>query len=130
MIQRCHNPNDKDYPNYGGRGITVSKEWRESFSTFLADIGNPADRTLTIDRIDNAKGYSKDNCRWASVAQQSNNKRNTKYLTVRGNTMALSAWCTLIGINSKTVLWRLKHMGMTDEAALYTPLTWTKKKQK
>lgn len=126
MIQRCHNPNDGDYSHYGERGITVCDIWRQSFQSFLDDMGLPPSDAHTLDRIDNNKGYSKDNCRWATPSQQSNNRRNTKQLTIKGITRPLSEWCALAGIGSKTVLYRLKHRGMTHEEAVYTPLTWTK----
>ena len=128
MIQRCYNPNDCDYPRYGGRGVTVCDEWRGSFMTFLADMGTPAGKDWTLDRIDNTQGYSAANCRWATPKQQANNRSSTKLLTIRGVTRPLSEWCALVGIGSKTVLYRLKHRGMTHEEAVYTPLKWTKQK--
>ena len=128
MIQRCHNPNDKDYPRYGARGITVCVKWRESFPAFLAAMGTPAGAEWTLDRVDNTKGYSPENCRWATAKQQSGNRSNTKQITIRGVTRPLSESCALVGIGSKTVLYRLKYRGMTHEEAIYTPLVWTKKK--
>lgn len=128
MIQRCHNPNDTDYKNYGARGIAVCERWRNSFTDFLSDMGLPPSDGLTIDRIDTNGPYSPENCRWASVKQQANNRRRTKILTIKGVSRPLTEWCELVGIGSKTVLYRLKHMGMTHEDAVYTPLTWTKRK--
>lgn len=73
MITRCHNPNAKYFGRYGGRGISVTKPWRESFESFLNDMGErPEGRTL--DRIDGRFGYFASNCRWATPKEQANNK--------------------------------------------------------
>lgn len=122
MIQRCHNPNDKDYPRYGGRGITVCFAWRNSFSRFMSDMGlPPLGNESSLERTHNNKGYSYANCYWATAKSQANNRRNTIYLTIRGVTLPLSAWCEIAGVGSKAVLYRLKHTSMTHEEALYTP---------
>jgi hypothetical protein len=76
MRQRCSNPNVKSFKNWGGRGITVCPEW-DDFWVFVADMGDRPEGH-TLDRIDNDKGYSPDNCRWASRHQQSINSRKVK----------------------------------------------------
>lgn len=76
MKQRCNNPNAHEYENYGGRGITVCKEWETDFVSFYNwATNNGYDDNLTIDRINNEKGYSPDNCRWATKEQQYANMR-------------------------------------------------------
>lgn len=77
MIQRCTNPDNISYKNYGGRGITVCEEWRNSFEAFFKDMGQKPDG-LSIDRIKNELGYFKENCRWATRTEQNRNCRLSK----------------------------------------------------
>lgn len=76
MIKRCYDQRDKSYPRYGAIGISITKPWRDSFTSFLNDMGErPAD--MTIDRIDNRFGYFLSNCRWATPTQQNENRRES-----------------------------------------------------
>ena len=78
MKQRCHNPRSRQYAAYGAAGIAVCDRWRGSFENFLADMGPKPDdgQKRSIDRIDSARGYEPDNCRWATVSEQNRNRPN------------------------------------------------------
>lgn len=82
MRARCRNPSDRSFKNYGARGIKVCEEW-ECFETFLMDMGNRPDK-YSIERMDNDKGYFKENCKWATRKEQNNNRRDTTYFIIDG----------------------------------------------
>ncbi len=77
MIQRCNNPKSDSYPLYGGRGISVCSRW-EVFENFISDMGRRPDNSLSIERVDNERGYSPDNCKWDTHTAQARNTRKPK----------------------------------------------------
>ncbi|HXI41511.1 MAG TPA: hypothetical protein VNH83_16125, partial [Bryobacteraceae bacterium] len=79
MIKRCENQNNRAYVDYGGRGITVCPEWRSSFQAFYEHIGPRPAPDLSVDRIDNDRGYEPGNVRWATRTEQANNKRKRRW---------------------------------------------------
>ena len=102
MIQRCTNQNNKNWPRYGGRGITVCNRWKD-FSNFLADMGNAPD-SYEIDRIKNDGNYEYGNCRWATRKEQTRNHSRNRMLEYQEKVQPLSQWVEELGLN----YWRVK----------------------
>jgi hypothetical protein len=98
MFTRCYNTNYSKYLNYGGRGISVDKNWSQ-FSNFLADMGERPGKRYSLDRIDVNGNYCKENCRWATMRAQNRNKRNN--LLLQGKT--LSEWSEILGVKRSTL---------------------------
>lgn len=113
MKRRCFDEKDKRYMDYGGRGITVCEEWKNDFSKFFQDMGLAPDKKYQVDRINNELGYSKDNCKWVTQKENSNNKRNNIFLTIDDKTMTASQWSEFSGTKLATILSR-KHKGYSD----------------
>ena len=105
MLQRCENPKNKNYHNYGGRGLTVCARWHD-FALFLADMGT-APAGLELERKDNERGYSPENCRWATDKEQANNQRKTIRITFDGQTKPLTTWAAEKGIKVATLYRRI-----------------------
>lgn len=122
MKTRCYSEKCRHYKNYGARGITVSDRWLESFNHFYKDMGDKPFEGATLERKDNSKGYSKDNCKWATRREQMANTRTSRLLTHNGETKCMSQWASDIGIDTKTLAYRLKQ-DWTTEKALTTPAT-------
>ena len=119
MKARCSNPNDPYYHCYGGRGITVCKEWQNSFSAFYKDMG-PRPTGKTLDRKDSDKGYNISNCKWSTPKEQARNRTNSRSLTYKGKTQCVSAWEEQLKISHTTILYRLK-AGWSIDKTLSTP---------
>ena len=107
MRARCSDPKRPGFKHYGGRGIGVCDRWQHSFEAFLEDMGEPAPG-LTLDRIDNSKGYSKENCRWVTMSVQALNKRNCVRYELNGKSQTLSEWSRENGIGRLTMYKRIQ----------------------
>lgn len=127
MMSRCYKKYDREYMSYGGRGISVCKRWHD-FVNFYADMGDrPNDKTL--DRIDNSKGYSPDNCRWATIKQQNNNRRNNTIIEYLGRKMTLQQWADLTNIKAGTISNRIKNLKWSIKDSLTKPVEIHHKKR-
>ena len=120
MISRCCNQKLKSWDNYGGRGITVCDEWR-NFQNFMDwSFKNGYSETLTLDRIDNDKGYSAENCRWVDEFVQANNKRNNHIVEYNGERLSIKQWSDKTGIPYKTLHRRIVALHWDIERAINT----------
>lgn len=120
MKDRCLNPKDAAYENYGGRGIAVCERWRLSFTAFLADVGRRPSKKYSLDRIDNDKGYEPGNVRWATRQEQAKNSRHVRLVTVNGETMCVEDWSRRTGVSSRAIVKRL-NKGMSPKDAVSLP---------
>jgi len=120
MKGRCLNPNEDAYARYGGRGITGCERW-QSFENFLADMGTRPSPHHTIERIDNTRGYSPDNCVWATWIEQENNRKDNRRITFQERNLTLAQWVKVTGICWSTIHRRLKR-GWSAEKTLTTPV--------
>lgn len=121
MIQRCTNPNNPAWKDYGGRGITVCERWM-TFENFYADMGDLPFAGAQIERKDNNAGYSKDNCKWATRKEECNNRRSCHNITFRGRTQTARQWEEELGLPLKILHSRIKVLGWTETMALTTPV--------
>ena len=109
MLKRCYKENNQAYKDYGGRGITVCDEWKNSFVEFAKwAMKNGYKDDLTIDRIDNNGNYEPSNCRWATKAEQARNTRKNKFFTYNGETKIISEWSRILEIPQTTLFRRIK----------------------
>lgn len=112
---RCYDINFHRYQAYGAQGITMSDEWKNSFEAFYRDMGPRPSKDHSIDRRDNRKGYSKENCRWATRNEQANNRNNTLYYEFDGERKSLADWCREFNVDRKKLYKKLqKGMGFED----------------
>ena len=115
MLQRCYNSKNARYKDYGGRGIIVCERWKH-LENFLEDMGERP-KGLTIERIDNNKGYSPDNCKWATWKEQNRNRRSNHLVTYQGETKCLIEWAEALGIKYHILSNRLNRLGYSPEVA-------------
>jgi hypothetical protein len=112
MHFRCTNPNDIGYKNYGGRGISVCKEWKEFLPFYEWAMANGYEKNLSIDRINNDGNYEPSNCRWATRKIQNNNTRKSVHITFNGQTKSLTEWAKELNITSPALANRLKKQSL------------------
>ena len=125
MLQRCYNPNNEHYKDYGGRGIKVCEEWHNEngvVNFYHWAMNNGYNDNLTIDRIDVDGNYCPENCRWVDYKTQNNNKRNTPYIAYNGETHTPSEWADITGISMKAIYDRIIRDKWPVEKALATPV--------
>lgn len=120
MIDRCRNPNNKKYKDYGGRGIKVSDEWMD-YVVFLQDMGPSPGVGYSIDRIDVNGDYKKSNCRWATPLEQAANRRNNVLVNTPDGVMCVSAAARFYGIRDGVLRKRI-HEGWDHLEAILTPV--------
>ena len=103
MKSRCYRPKDPSYKYYGGRGIKVCDEWLniENFEKWVKE--HPYFEGATLDRINTNGDYEPSNCRWATMAEQDNNRRNTLYIEWNGESHTISEWAKITGLNRSTL---------------------------
>lgn len=119
MLRRCYNPNSDNYKYYGGRGIGVCEEWRQEHGVFYFmkwAKENGYKEGLTLDKINNNKDYSPENCRWSTVREQGNNKRSNRYIEYDGETHTLAEWARILKMGYGTLQSRLDRGWSVDKA--------------
>ena len=125
MKYRCLNPDNKHYSDYGGRGIKICDRWL-NFENFFADMGSRPSPKHSLDRVDNNDNYRPGNCRWATKAEQENNKRNNRLITIEDVTLTITQWKKKMGYGENVILMRLKR-GWSEYRAVMTPVRQRKK---
>lgn len=120
MLNRCYRKQEVSYPRYGGKGIKVCPAWWD-FQDFWNDMGPTYFEDATIDRIDNKKGYSKENCRWATPAEQNRNKSSVRRFEYHGEMLTISDVAKISGLKNRTIYARLVRYGWNVARCINTP---------
>lgn len=118
---RCFNPSSKDYARYGGAGITMSDDWKNSFSKFLEDMGPRPTPKHSLDRKNGKLGYCRENCRWATPKEQHRNISSNRMIEYKGEIRCLAEWCEVLGLKAKVIADRI-YRGTTFEEAIAIPI--------
>jgi hypothetical protein len=122
MVLRCTNPEDRAYPYYGGRGITIAKRWLK-FGFFVADVGRRPTKHHSLDRFpDNDGGYRPGNVRWATRKQQQANTRKTRYVIFRGKKTPFCVAYQKLGLSKHSMMSRVNRLGWSAQRAIDTPV--------
>lgn len=138
MKERCYSPNHKKYSFYGGQGIGICREWlgENGFQNFYdwaysngykEDIASNGVNRITLDRIDGTKDYSPENCRWVTMEEQQNNRKDNHVLTYNEDTLSVSRMARKYGLNPSVLEGRIR-LGWDIEKALFTPTAKRRKK--
>lgn len=129
MLDRCNNPNNPRFDQYGGRGIKVCQRWTDSYDNFIEDVGERPGADYSIDRIDVNGDYTPANCKWSTSSEQARNRRTNVWLTIGSETMLVSEWNDKLGFPRDLLSRRLRH-GWDLERAISTPVDTSKQTRK
>ena len=128
---RCCHKNNPAYSLYGGRGISICDDWKNSFEAFARwALANGYQNDLTIERIDYNKGYMPENCKWISMSEQANNRRSNVSITFNNETHNLSEWCKIYGKEYNLVYNRIHKNKWNFERAMFEPVHIEKRNRK
>ena len=121
MKRRCYRKAEKSYPDYGGRGIAVCAEWKDSFEKFYADMGDPPTLQHTLDRRNGDGPYSKDNCKWATRVEQMQHTRRSTIFQYNGEALTVAEIARRVDIPESTIAGRIKRGKTLDQAVALRP---------
>lgn len=121
MIGRCNDPGNKDYADYGGRGVAVCEQWSEFVPFHDWALSHGYAGGLTLERTKNNLGYGPDNCRWATRHEQARNKRNNRIVSFRGRSLTIAEWAESLGIPAYIISRRLRD-GWAEDQAVGSPV--------
>lgn len=124
MVDRCHNPKSPAYKDYGSRGISVCQEWQKDYMKFLSHIGRRPTANHTLDRKDNNGNYAPGNVRWATMKEQSNNRRSNRLITLQGTTKTAQQWIETYPHlkGRRDIIYKRTKAGWSEERAILTPV--------